>query len=591
MFRFRSLFGRLMSLYVLIVIGTLGLLGLLLSRLLQDYFFAAKQQELVGQGERISELAVPLFVRGGDQVRARQALDVAGRLLTGGALIIDRNTKVVASIGRRPSQEVMGQLPCPITQQLPDLMAAMEGKVVTRTGYSPVFRESAFFAAVPIRLKGRVVGATIMHAPVLGLRDSIVHTRLLVFGLALAAIALSAALGYLLARSVADPLDRMSRVAGQMAAGDFESRVPERGSDEVGRLAVALNQLSSSLHHTIQSLSEEQSKLGHVVTTMGEGVIAVDRGGQVIMANPQAQKMLAPNESELAGRSLGESALAAAFAKAMSEAREQRVEFRSRDGTAALQAHISPTAVEGSTVGAVAVVQDVTELQRVERMRRQFVADASHQLRSPLTAMQGYAEAVLDEVAADEETRRRYLATIVRDSKRLNRLIEQLLDLSHIESGQARLEPRPLALAALLQRAVDSIPPADSHPEIIVDAPDGLPLALADEAYTEQALLNLIRNAVRHTPPQGEVRVWARAESSHLVVGVTDTGAGIAPEHLPRIWDRFYRAGETDKDGAGLGLAIVKSLIERQGGQVNAESRPGAGSTFTFTLPLARTQS
>jgi two-component system sensor histidine kinase ResE len=591
MFRFRSLFGRLMSLYVLIVIGTLGLLGLLLSRLLQDYFFAAKQQELVSQGERISELAVPLFVRGGDQVRARQALGVAGRLLTGGALIIDRNTKVVASIGRRPSQEVMGQLPCPITQQLPDLMAAMEGKVVTRTGYSPVFRESAFFAAVPIRLNGRVVGATIMHAPVLGLRDSIVHTRLLVFGLALAAIALSAALGYLLARSVADPLDRMSRVAGQMAAGDFESRVPERGSDEVGRLAAALNQLSSSLHHTIQSLSEEQSKLGHVVTTMGEGVIAVDRGGQVIMANPQAQKMLAPNESELAGRSLGESALAAAFAKAMSEAREQRVEFRSRDGTAFLQAHISPTAVEGSTVGAVAVVQDVTELQRVERMRRQFVADASHQLRSPLTAMQGYAEAVLDEVAADEETRRRYLATIVRDSKRLNRLIEQLLDLSHIESGQARLEPRPLALAALLQRAVDSIPPADSHPEIIVDAPDGLPLALADEAYTEQALLNLIRNAVRHTPPQGEVRVWARAESSHLVVGVTDTGAGIAPEHLPRIWDRFYRAGETDKDGAGLGLAIVKSLIERQGGQVNAESRPGAGSTFTFTLPLARTQS
>ena len=546
---------------------------------------------LVSRGERISELAAPLFVPGDDQAAAQRTLEVAGEFLTGGALIIDRNAKMVASIGRRPPQEISGQLPCPVTQQLPELMAAMEGKVVTRTGYSPVFRESAFFAAVPITVNGRVVGATIMHSPVLGLRDTVVHLRLLVFGLALAAIALSAALGYLLARSVSDPLNRMSRVAGQMAAGDFESRVPERGSDEVGRLAAALNQLSSSLHHTIQSLSEEQSKLGHIVTTMGEGVIAVDRGGQVIMANPQAQKMLASDHSELIGRSLGESTLAAAFAKAMSEAREQTVEFRSRDGAAALQAHISPTAVEGSTVGAVAVVQDVTELQRVERMRRQFVADASHQLRSPLTAIQGYAEALLDEVAADADTRRRYLATIVRDSKRLNRLIEQLLDLSHIESSQARLEPRPLVIPALLRRVVDSIPSDDSRPEIVIRAPDDLPAALADEAYTEQALLNLLENAVRHTPDHGQVEVWARAESDHLVIGVTDTGAGIAPEHLPRIWDRFYRAGESNKDGAGLGLAIVKSLIERQGGQVSAQSRLGAGSTFTFTLPLARTQS
>jgi two-component system sensor histidine kinase ResE len=587
MFRFHSLFGRLMSLYILIVIGTLGMLGLLLSRLLQDYFFAAKQQELVSRGERISELAAPLFVLGDDRAAAQRTLEVAGEFLTGGALIIDRDAKVVASIGRRPAQEISGQLPCPVTQQLPELMAAMEGKVVTRTGYSPIFRESAFFAAVPITVNGRVVGATIMHSPVLGLRDTIVHTRLLVFGLALVATALSAALGYLLARSVADPLNRMSRVAGQMAAGDFESRVPERGSDEVGRLAAALNQLSSSLHHTIQSLSEEQSKLGHIVTTMGEGVIAVDRGGQVIMANPLAQRMLALDESDLVGRSLEQNALAAAFANAMSEAREQTVEFRSRDGAAALQAHISPTAVEGSTVGAVAVVQDVTELQRVERMRRQFVADASHQLRSPLTAMQGYAEALLDEVAADAETRRRYLATIVRDSKRLNRLIEQLLDLSHIESGQARLEPKPLVIPALLRRVVDSIPSDDSRPEIVITAPDDLPAAFADEAYTEQALLNLLENAVRHTPDQGRVEVWARAESDHLVIGVTDTGAGIAPEHLPRIWDRFYRGGESNKDGAGLGLAIVKSLIERQGGQVSAESRPGAGSTFTFTLPLA----
>jgi two-component system sensor histidine kinase ResE len=220
-------------------------------------------------------------------------------------------------------------------------------------------------------------------------------------------------------------------------------------------------------------------------------------------------------------------------------------------------------------------------------MRRQFVADASHQLRSPLTAMQGYAEALLDEVAADAETRRRYLATIVRDAKRLTRLIEQLLDLSHIESGQAKMAMKEFSLPALLRRAMEAIPHEETQPELRLEVPGELPLAFGDETYTEQALQNLLENAMRHTPPEGRITIWARAESDHLLVGVTDTGSGIAPEHLPRIWDRFYRAEEGNKDGTGLGLAIVKGLVERQGGQVHVESRLNEGSTFTFTLPLA----
>ena len=587
MFRFRGLFGRLLGFYLLIVVGTLGILGVLLSRLLQDYFFAAKQQELVSKGATIAELAGPLFQPGADQKEAQQHLAVAGRLLTGGALIVDRQGQLVDSIGQRPLVGTDGRTSCAVCEQLPELMAAMNGQVVTRTGYSPIFHESAFFAAVPITDRGAVVGAVIMHSPVLGLRDTIVHTRLLVFGLALAAIALSTLLGYFLARSVADPLRRMSRAAGQMAAGDFDTRVPEKGTDEVGQLATALNRMSSSLRETIQSLSEEQSKLSHIVATMGEGVIAVDRAGHVLMANPQAKAMLAGQQGELTGQALADGPLAAAFHQAMSEGKEATISLPGRDGTAVLQAHISPTAVEGSTVGAVGVVQDVTELQRVEQMRRQFVADASHQLRSPLTAVQGHAEALLDEVAPDAATRTRYLASIVRDCRHLNRLIEQLLDLSHLESGQAKLTLKPVAVPALLHRVVDSVSDAEGQPEITLEAATDLPPGLADESYTEQVLLNLLANALRYTPPDGQVRVWARTESQHLLIGVTDTGKGIAPEHLPRIWDRFYRAGETNKDGTGLGLAIVKSLVERQGGQVSAESRLGVGSTFTFTLPLA----
>jgi two-component system sensor histidine kinase ResE len=589
MFRFRSLFGRLMGLYLLIVVGTFGAMGLLLSQLLHSYFFESKQAELISQGRQVSELARPLFTGERPSARVRHDLDVAGQFMTGSGFVIDREGRAIATVGPYPWGRRSGAKSCAVNQALPELMAVMEGRVTTYMGYSPFFREPVFLAAVPVEVEGTVVGASVMHSRVLGLKATISHLRLLVFGAALAAVLLSTVLGFLLARSVTGPLARMGQVAGQMAAGNFEARVPEGSPDEVGRLAAALNSLSASLRTNLQTLSEERGKLEHIVTSMGEGVIAVDRGGHVVMANPQAEQMLGASQSDLAGHPLSgqHQRLAETFARAMREGREETLTLRGSDGGTTIQAHISPTAVEGSTVGAVAVVQDVTELQRVERMRRQFVADASHQLRSPLTAMQGYAEALLDDVAPDEGTRHRYLATIVRDAKRLNRLIEQLLDLSHIESGQAKLDLKALMIPTLLRRVIESVPRDGSQPRIELQAPDDLPAAFADEAYTEQALRNLLENAVRHTPPDGQVTVWARVEQERLVVGVADTGAGIAPEHLPRIWDRFYRAGESGKEGTGLGLAIVKSLVERQGGEVSAGSRLGVGSTFTFTLPLA----
>jgi two-component system, OmpR family, sensor histidine kinase ResE len=587
MFSVRSLFGRLMSLYLLIVIGILTLLGVSLNRMLSEYFLQAKEQELISRGTTISQLAQPLFATSSTRESTERTLASAGRLLVGGALIVDREGRVVATIGRRPKQELNTQVPCPITQQLPELLRALDGQVVTRTGYSQVFRESALFAAVPITKNGRIVGATIMHSPVLGLSGTLAHVRALVFGSALAGIILSVLFGYFMARRVTGPLKQMSAGAAQMSAGNFEVRLPERSHDEVGQLAVALNRLSSSLRETVQALSEEKSKLDHIVATMGEGVVAVNRSGAVIALNPKAERMLGVREADFAGTTLRERLplLADGYGRAMSEGESTVVEWESE--TAVLRALISPTKVEGSTVGAVAVIQDITASLRIEHMRRQFVADASHQLRAPLTTMLGYAEALLDDVAPDVATRHRYLAIIAEDAKRLNQLIEQLLDLSHIESGQAKMTLEPVSLPQLLHRIVAAIPRSSEEAAVSLDIANDLPMARADTAYTEQVLLNLIQNALQHTPPGGKIRVWAREDAGQLVVGVSDTGCGIAPEHLLHIWQRFYRAAENNAVGTGLGLAIVKSLVEHQGGQVSVESQLHRGSTFSFTLSRA----
>ena len=586
MSRRRSLFWHLWGLYLLIVIATLGLLGILLSHLLQHYFYAAKQRELLHQGQELATLAGPLFTGEHRQADTQQLLNVSSAFLTGRAAVVDYDGLVVATVGPHPWGKTQGGVPCCVTQQMPELLTVMQGQMVTGSGYSPLFDEPVLLAAVPIRVQGKVTGAVITHARVAGLRETVGQIRFMVFGAALAAIALSTLLGFFLARSIARPLQSMNQLAGQMASGFFSSRITDHPVQEIHQLSHALNHLSASLQETMQSLSEEQEKLGQIVASMGEAVIAVNRDGQVLMVNPQVPRILGIGQTVLAGETIDVEPLSETFIRAIQNGKDETIEWERKDG-GVLRAHISPTSLPDSLVGAVAVVQDVTHLHTIERMRRQFVADASHQLRSPLTTMQGYAEALLDGIVLDEETRQRYLAMMVRDARRLSQLIAQLLDLSHLESGQAKIESRVCSLSDVISRTVEAIPESSDQPRVTVDLPADLPPACANELYTEQALRNLLDNAIRHTPSEGQVTVWARPEANHLVIGVTDTGNGITSEHLAHIWDRFYRVDDDRTEGSGLGLAIVKSLVERQGGHVTAKSEPGQGSVFTFTLPRA----
>ncbi len=246
------------------------------------------------------------------------------------------------------------------------------------------------------------------------------------------------------------------------------------------------------------------------------------------------------------------------------------------------QVRVEPPAWQEGEALAEAFNHMTATLHAQEEARRHFVADASHQLRAPLTALQARAEAMLDGVVADEAGRRRYLADIVGQTHRLAELAQHLLDLERLEAGETSPQPAAVDLPKLLAEVAAAVPAEGAR--IAIEPAGAVPPAWADPAEVRQALANLVDNALKYTPAGGEITLSARREGDLVRVTVADQGPGIPPEHLGRVWDRFYRVPGDDSPGSGLGLAIVKRLIERQGGQVRAESEPGAGAVFSFTL-------
>jgi signal transduction histidine kinase/HAMP domain-containing protein len=388
----------------------------------------------------------------------------------------------------------------------------------------------------------------------------------------------------LLARAVARPLAELTGVARSLAAGDLSRRPAHAAPGEVGELGDAMQRLAEQLQTRIAALGDEEALLAAISESLNEGVVAIDARQWVMRINQRARELLGvrsdvpfPAEHLPRERVLRD-ALAAAERGEPSEALELSLAGR----TVALTAR--PLA-GGRTVLALF---DVTPLRRLEIVRRDFVANVSHELRTPLTVVGGFAETLLDDglPAAD---RHRFTETIVASTRRMQRIVDDLLDLSRIESGGWVPAPSPCDVRAAAAEVIEATRDRAASLDVVVDqeiAPDATTV-IVDPTALRQVLANLVDNAIRHAP-SGRVTVFARREGEAALVGVRDTGVGIAAEHLPRIFERFYRvdAGRSRAEGGtGLGLAIVRHLVEAHGGRVRVESAPGRGTTIWAELP------
>lgn len=480
----------------------------------------------------------------------------------------------------------------------PEVAAALRGAPMpVAVRYDPVLHDMRLYAAAPMLAQGRVTGVVQVSVPRVWMRDVFMRVWE-ALGTALVLGALAAwVLGAWRARRLSAPVQALARAADRISHGDLDSRAVVAGRDEIGHLAHAFNTMGDQLRKQLDALAQERTKIDAIVSSMTDAVVATDGAGRLLLLNRAARDLLgldARNVGHPAGDVLRDHAVLRGLERTIRLGTDSAEEFTVGTGAEERLFHLSATPLRagaGPVSGAVAVVRDVTDLRRAERLRRELTANVSHELRTPLTSIKGFTETLLAGAWADEETCRRFLTIIDAEATRLMTLVDDLTALSRLESRAAPLQFASVRLDVLAADAVSRLHPQAERQSVALDAaPAPAIMVTADGNRIMQVLTNLIENAIHFTPGGGRVDVAVRADGAEAVVSVSDTGRGIPADDLPRIFDRFYRVDRSrsrEAGGTGLGLAIAKHIVEAHGGRIAVRSRLGRGSVFSFTLPLA----
>jgi two-component system phosphate regulon sensor histidine kinase PhoR len=486
----------------------------------------------------------------------------------------------------------------------PEVLAAQAGAYGVARRYSRTVGYELLYVARRVPLFWAEGGAAIARAsaPLTGVEDALARTRALILLGAGVGLAAALGLGFLAARRTSAPLAELTQVAGELSRGNYAARVRDLADGEAGALGEALNRLAGGVAERLAHIAGEDARLRAMLAGMVEGVAAVDREDRIAFLNRAARELLGIRREDASGRRLWEVVRVAGLEELLAGARrsgavERRELVLGGAGGRArtLEAHASPIradAREGAEHGGLVVVfHDVTDLRRLERVRRDFVANVSHELKTPLAAIKGFVETLLDGASEDQDVRGRFLRRIDGNVDRLSHLVTDLLSLARIEGQGDAIQRVPVDLlevvAAVTDRAQGSA--ARKGIALVLDPPPAPVVVEGDAEGLTQIANNLVENAINYTQA-GEVRVRVGARGPRGFLDVEDTGVGIPAEDLQRIFERFYRvdkARSRELGGTGLGLSIVRNLVQAMRGEVRVASELGRGSLFTVELPLA----
>jgi two-component system phosphate regulon sensor histidine kinase PhoR len=476
----------------------------------------------------------------------------------------------------------------------PEVAAALAGRTGSARRHSATVGQHFLYVAVPRSPGVPGSGAIRLARDLSSVEQDLAGVgRAIAVSIALGLAASLGALALLLRRAFDRPLARIRATLARIESGDLAARTRLRRKGEVGEIAAAIDQMAGELEQRLREVTGEKEQLSGVLGGMVEGVLVIGAEGRIQLANRSLRELFGIR-GELLGKRPIEAIRHAALEDALSEAAHSREPVvrevalgTSPSRVLRLHATAFPT---GEGTGVVAVFYDVTELRRVEAMRRDFVTHASHELKTPITAIRGFVEMIAEgTVPPDDQPR--ILGIVRAHVQRLERLVEDLLELARAESDQPHLSLRPLDLAAAARAALEGLQSRFSERRIATELiASGASRALADPEALEQVLTNLLDNALKYTEPGGRVAVRLADEGERVRVSIQDTGIGIPEADRARIFERFYRVDKVRSralGGTGLGLAIVKHLVQAMGGEVTVESTPGVGSTFHVRLPRA----
>jgi two-component system, OmpR family, phosphate regulon sensor histidine kinase PhoR len=478
----------------------------------------------------------------------------------------------------------------------PEVAAALAGGRGTATRNSDTIHERLLYAAIPLTLPGGGRGVARLAVPLDGVDAAVRKVQRMLAVALLVALIIAVTISLSAAQILSRALARLTDAARRMAAGDLGVRTRPTGRDEIAELGRALDVMAANLASTLAALRSERDLLGVILESMQESVLVLDPQNRMLLVNPALRATFA-----LAADAEGRAAL-----ELIRNADLHAILDRARSGGGAVTGEIEVTgpkprrllvhaaalpAIDRKPQGILAVFVDVSEIRRLETLRKDFVANVSHELRTPITAVRSAVDTLRLTLSYDPDASERFVDIIDRNAQRLGALVEDLLDLSRIESKEYRPESASVGVRAVAEQVLGLLRPRieekkfEMHNQIAAD----LPPARADRKGLEQVFTNLLDNALKYCGPGTRVSLRAERSGSQLRVEIADGGPGIEPRHLPRLFERFYRVDSgrsREMGGTGLGLSIVKHLVEAMGGAIGVESTPGKGATFWFKLPV-----
>ncbi|MBI4310310.1 MAG: HAMP domain-containing protein [Chloroflexi bacterium] len=583
---YQTLRWRIAIAYSILILLALGATSLYLVSFVRQSFLQNLEQALEREAVLLADAVAPQLAGREEQGRVQEITQHFGALISARVTIIARDGVVLGDNWEDPSRmENHGQRP--------EVMSALQSGAGESTRVSATVHQEMLYVAVPVRNEEDVVGVARVALTTATIQASMNRIIATVAVAGLIVASLTVVLAFYLAHRTSRSVRRVTEGARLLAQGDMEHRVHAVSQDETQELARAFNSMALSLRDLVRNLREEHGKLSIVLDTMADGVMVVDGEGKVELVNQAALEFLGlagqPSDRDTFMSIVRDHELQQLLSASRRTETQQRSEVELLEPRRYLSAIATP--IHEETGGrTLLVLQDLTSLRRVETTRKEFVSNVSHELRTPLASVKAMVETLEDGGLADPQAAQDFLRRINRQVDWMTGLVNDLLELARLESGQTVLRLAPTDVRSFVEEAAALLLRRAEEKGIAVEVslPRQLPLVQGDAGRLRQVVTNLLDNAIKFTPERGRVVVSAREEGKALRISVKDTGAGIAREHLPHIFERFYKVDRARRDGgAGLGLAIVKHIVQAHGGQVAVGSREGEGSTFSFTIPIA----
>ncbi len=583
---FRSIRWRIVIPYLGLITALVIGLGLFFNARLKQVYLERLEAQLIGEAELLAEALAPYFQR------PTADMDVLAqtyaRRLEARVTFISRSGDVLGE-----SHEDRATMDNHLYR--PEIQRALSsGRSGSSIRYSRTVNYDMLYVAVPVQQDQAIIGFVRLALPLTAIDAQLATFNRLLATSALVTLAVVFVLALLIAARTVVPIQQLTRMAQRLSDGDLSARLVPITKDELRTLTLTLNAMAERLQEQLDALRREQALLSALFDTMADGVLVVDEAGLVHMGNLAAARILGEDMASLLGKLFAELVrhhrLIALWHEALGAGQEVVDTVELTSGGPFVQVIISPLDVEKPQRLYLVLLQDLTHMRHLETVRRDFVANVSHELRTPLASLKALVQTLQEGALQDADAAPRFLSQIEAQVDTLIQIVEELLELTRLESGHAPLRFTPTPAADLILPAVEHLRPQAERAQLALEVTlsDDLPPLLVDAGRVRQAIINLIHNAIKFTPAGGWVRVSATRQGALVAIAVADNGVGIPTEDLPRIFERFYKSDRArNSSGTGLGLAIVRHVVQAHGGQVQVQSREGAGSTFTILLPAA----